>query len=364
MTGFLREGEKATIYAVLPAAVAQVVRERVDAYEAEHAHTASPAERGETFVVPRLMAWVQGNLVFADTDRLLEYFDWSLLDHGHQLTPAQFDIMETADRFGIHLEGDQLTLAQNDHSDQLMLDVPVDGWSEPGLVTLLAQQLRSDDVRPAELLRWLTNVVAFLVTDRHIPLAALMRCRFILARRPHDRLAVIRQDARASAYQTCLFAPDAAHALSSDEGFMFAEGMFVGVPAYRGTYRFKHHFLPAVPAFDGEDGGAEFKAAQLVGAVSEVEYWVRNVANHPSAFSLPLVGGQTYPDFVAKVKDGRTLVVEYKGAHLVRDAAEKRLVGELWQAASEGRGGVYVFAEKDRGGLDVRDQIRAALATS
>lgn len=98
-------------------------------------------------------------------------------------------------------------------------------------------------------------------------------------------------------------------------------------------------------------------------AVSEVEYWVYNVANHPSAFSLPLVGGQTYPDYVAKLKDGRTLVVEYKGGHLIRDAAEKRLVGELWQAASEGRG-VYVFAEKDRGGLDLRDQIRVALATS
>lgn len=52
------------------------------------------------------------------------------------------------------------------------------------------------------------------------------------------------------------------------------------------------------------------------------------------------------------------LVVEYKGAHLVRDAAEKRLVGELWAQAG---GGVYVFAERERDGLDVRGQIRAAL---
>jgi type III restriction enzyme len=140
--------------------------------------------------------------------------------------------------------------------------------------------------------------------------------------------------------------------------------MFDGVPAYRGTgYRFTRHFFTDVPAFDGKDGGEEFKAAQIIDSMAEIDFWVRNVAGHPNAFWLPVAGAssnRTYPDFVAKLKNGRILVVEYKGGHLVADAAEKRLVGELWAATSKGRG-VYVLAEKTRDGMDVRGQIRKAL---
>jgi hypothetical protein len=46
---------------------------------------------------------------------------------------------------------------------------------------------------------------------------------------------------------------------------------------------------------------------------------------------LPLASGFFYPDFVAKLKDGRIFVVEYKGEHLAGsgndDTNEKRLVG-------------------------------------
>ena len=366
VTGFLREGEKERIFAALPPTAAQSVREEVARYEAEHAHETSPAERGETFVVPRLMAMVQGELVFAETELLSEYFDWSLLDASAQLTPQQFSISQTADSFEIDLDGDHLTLSATDQSDQLLLDVPVDGWTDRGLVALLANQVRSDDIRSADQLKWLGDVVAFLTTDRRIPLAALMRCRFILARRLRERIATIRHSARSDAYQTCLFGPGAAPEVSFDEGFRFFEGMFDGVPLYRGTkYRFAKHFLGAdrVPAFDSDEGGEEFKAAQLLDAMAEVDYWVRNVANHPNAFLLPVASGRTYPDFAAKLKDGRILVVEYKGAHLVHGSAEKRLIGELWQQASNGKS-VYVFAERERNGLDVRGQIREVIARS
>ena len=43
------------------------------------------------------------------------------------------------------------------------------------------------------------------------------------------------------------------------------------------------------------------------------------------------------PDFLCKLKDGRVLVVEYKGAHLWTDAEEKRAVGAVWASRSAGR---------------------------
>jgi type III restriction enzyme len=246
-----------------------------------------------------------------------------------------------------------------------MLDVPVDGWTEAGLVNLLARQVRQSDsaIGHSEMIAWLSDVIRHLTGARAIPLAALMRCRFILARKLREKIAAIRAEVRKGVYQRCLFAEDAKPEVSFDNGFRFFEGMFAGVPCYRGTkYRFSNHYLgwDRVAAFDGTEDGEEFRAAQMLDSISEVEFWVRNVAKHADAFSFPLANGRTYPDFIAKLKDGRLLVVEYKGAHLVADSLEKQAVGQLWQKSS-GSKGVYVFAEKERDGMNVKAQILAAL---
>ena len=364
VNGFLTPAEKDIVYAALPAPVAAHVREEVARYEAEHAHTASPAELGKAFIVPRLMAAVQGELVFADTDVMSEYFEWSLADQPAQLSKAEFDVRDTSEAFEIDLDGDALTLRHSDQSDQLLMDVAVDGWTEAGLVNLLAKPLRHDDIGHGEMIGWLSDVVRHLTGPRDIPLATLMRCRFILARKLRDRIAAIRAKVRQGVYQRCLFAPEANPELSFDNGFRFHDAMFAGVPTYRGTkYRFAKHYLgwDRVAAFDGAEDGEEFKAAQMLDSVGEIAFWLRNVAKHRDAFWLPTAGGRTYPDFVAKLKDDRLLVVEYKGGHLVSDAVEKQAVGRLWQEASGGNC-IYVFAEKEREGMNVKAQIEQAIS--
>jgi type III restriction enzyme len=371
VTGFLRQAEKELIYAALPQAAANIVREEVRRYEAEHAHNASPAELGQEFVVPRLMASIQGELVFADADIMGEYFEWSLADHSAQLSKIEFDVRDTSEAFEIDLDGDSLMVRHSDQSDQLMLDVPVDGWTEAGLVNLLARQVRQSDgaIGHGELIAWLSDVIRHLTGARAIPLATLMRCRFILSRKLRDKIAAIRAEVRNGIYQRCLFAPDAKPEVSFDNGFRFFEGMYAGVPMYRGRkYRFSKHFLgwDQVPAFDGKgEDGEEFKAAMQLDSLSEVKHWVRNVSGHPNSFRLPVVGGGnwTYPDFVAELTEGQTLVVEYKGAHLVAESLEKQSIGQLWQQASKGKG-VYVFAEKERDGMNVKAQILDALGTA
>src|SRR5690606_12214447 len=68
ITGFPTPAEKEKLIAALPEAEVSGFSEQLAAYEAEHLHHASPAERGETFTVPALMTWVQGELELADTD--------------------------------------------------------------------------------------------------------------------------------------------------------------------------------------------------------------------------------------------------------------------------------------------------------
>jgi type III restriction enzyme len=257
---------------------------------AEQAARGSPAQLPGDFIIPRLMASVQGELVFADADILGEHFDWSLADHSAQLSPAEFSVRHTSEAFEIDLDGDNLMVRHSDQTDQLMLDVPVDGWTEGGLVNLLARQVRQADsaIGHGEMIGWLSDAVRHLTGPRGIPLATLMRCRFILARKLREKIAAIRAEVREGVYQRCLFAPEAKPELSFENGFRFHEGMFAGVPTYRGTkYRFSKHYLgwDRVPRFDGkgDDGaeGEEFKAAQQLDSMGEVTIGSATSPNMP-----------------------------------------------------------------------------------
>jgi len=80
-------------------------------------------------------------------------------------------------------------------------------------------------------------------------------------------------------------------------------------------------------------------------------YWVRNVERSGYSFWLPTSSDRFFPDFVALLEDGRFLVVEYKGEHLVTadDAKEKDMVGKLWEAKS---GGKCVFRMVTKSDMD------------
>lgn len=114
--------------------------------------------------------------------------------------------------------------------------------------------------------------------------------------------------------------------------------MYHGQRRYRGSWKPNRHFLGPdhMPAFDGSSDGEEFQCGQAIDSLPAVRYWVRNVANHAESFWLPTAAGRFYPDFVARLKDDRLLVVEYKGAHLAEgaDTAEKRAIGDLWERRS------------------------------
>lgn len=75
--------------------------------------------------------------------------------------------------------------------------------------------------------------------------------------------------------------------------------------------------------------GEEFECAQFIDQMEEVAFWVRNPVRHPGqSFWLQTSTDKFYPDFICKLKDGRILVVEYKGAHLWNeDSKEKKALG-------------------------------------
>ncbi|MNI89152.1 hypothetical protein D3C73_1465200 [compost metagenome] len=89
---------------------------------------------------------------------------------------------------------------------------------------------------------------------------------------------------------------------------------------------------------------------------------MRNLVDR-SQFWMPTAKQRTYPDFVARLKDGRLLVVEYKGGDRYSSDTEKeeRMVGGLWATKSKGKG-IYLMAQlKDEKGNSVTEQLKAAI---
>ncbi|MGY3606954.1 MULTISPECIES: hypothetical protein [unclassified Bradyrhizobium] len=221
----------------------------------------------------------------------------------------------------------------------------------------------------SELLRWLRDAITHLTKTRGIPISALWRAKYVLAQKLEAKIKRLRQEARNSAYQLFLFSPEARTNVTFEEGFKFSKDMYFDVRKHRGgAFRFRKHFLGPdnVPAFSGTDGdgGEEFQCAQMLDSLNEVEFWIRNVAQHVNSFRLPLASGFFYPDFVAKLKDDRIFVVEYKGQHLAGsgndDTNEKRTVGSLWEKANAGKG-LFAVIEKEVVGRDMRQQLLGAI---
>ena len=320
----------------------------------------SPAEQGEEFKVPRLMSAVQGVLEFADTDIFMEDHDWSLLDHSPRLDEDEFAIRETARSFEIDLDGHRITYQFASEEEQLALNVDVEGWTPEALVLWLDRQVRQPDIRQSELIRWLQDLAGHLIDTRGMHISALMRAKFLLARKIRDKLEGIRGTERKTVYQRYLLAPEAKVEVSFDHAFTFRHDMYRDQRRYRGRWKPKKHFLGAdrVPAFDGVEDGEEFRCAQAIDSLPGLRYWIRNVARDPASFWLPTSAGRFYPDFVAQLDDGRFLVVEYKGALLTDEpeTREKRAIGALWERES-GSEGLFLMAEKVVDGKDVRRQL-------
>jgi type III restriction enzyme len=366
--GFLKPREKEALYAQAPERHHGAFRDKIKEWEEKHAHEVAPAHRGETFTVPRLMAHVQDELIFGDTDVLMEYHDWSLADHPARLEPGEFDIVETTNTFEIDLDGNRLLIAAGDSSEQLTMDVEVEDWTPASLVQWLDRKVRDPWISQTELLAWLSDVVTYLSRDRGLPLAQLMRCKFILARKLGEKIKGFRQMERDKVYQLNLFGPEARLEVSFDDGFEFFDEMYADVPKYRGTkFAYRKHFMgpDEVPAFDGAEGGEEEQCALVIDGLPGLKYWTRNVARHRNSFSLPTSTDKFYPDFVALMEDERLLVVEYKGKDRTseesRDSREKELIGQQWAMASGGKA-VFVMATMERGDpKEVRMQVLAEL---
>lgn len=220
-------------------------------------------------------------------------------------------------------------------------------WTESRLIRWLAERLSVDNgVTDDDLKKYLRAVLTTLANAPAKPTVnqiALDRLR--LLERLKLRLADLHEAHLARSYEEAVSQLDlfVTEDVPGDEfavDFAKIAGSYP-LTRYDGDFRFRKHYdgrQPGIFANPEEEG-----CAIHLDGMDEVEFWIRNPEREPAFLLLKGDGGKFFPDFVAKLKkranekDGRFLVVEYKGAHLMKESEPKELVGKLWERRSKGR---------------------------
>ena len=369
ITGEVDDSTVEAITLAAPAKEREDVAATIERHQIASKAVKAPSQNGAVFSVPRLCVMEQGELEFIESGAVPPGFTWDLLAYPPDLSSLKFNA--DSQTFEVDLVDEKVTYTKIDDDVNTYLPGFAKDRTEADLVGWLDQKIRDPAVKQPVLREWVRRAISGLSQDRGFSLSQLLNGQFVLRRKLSEQLQLAKVEALKDGFQQALFG-DAADVVVSDEPdamFTYPADMTL-YPAHSyyqgGTYRFRKHYYPFVGDLQwktaGGKVGEEFLCAQAIDQLDEVEFWVRNLVDR-SQFWMPTAKQRTYPDFVARLKDGRLLVVEYKGGDRYSSDTEKekRMVGELWATKSKGKG-IYLMAQlRDEKGNSVTEQLKAAI---
>lgn len=338
-----------------PLAGTEDPRPAIAAYRDRRQAAASPSQRGLSFTVPGLALEQYGELDLVEPTTLLDLAGWTL--DGVDPDLPEFQLNETPDTVVVDVDEGQVRISRSSAQMTLQLEDET-AWTPADLSRWLDRQVHQPDVSQPVFLEYCRRVVTHLVETRGMSLASLVRAKDVLKRAIALRVKQLRAQAGQVGMQLLL--GDIAPVLALGEnGFTFAEGRYLPPKPYTGAYRWQKHFYPRPD--DIKDGGEEYQCAVAIDSHPLVKHWVRNIVRGAHSFWLPTSTDRFYPDFVAELTDGRLLVLEYKGQHIVDgpDTLEKANIGARLAEVS---GGDVLFwmAERSKA-ADFSARLDAAL---
>ena len=318
-----------------------------------------PAALGERFAVPMLAVRDGGQLDLFE-DQFREGF-WRLSQCDALLTEREFKL-DAGPQTGVEIDVEQGKVGWRSFTDDLhrqlsFLDAHAPK-TQAELAVWLDRAIPHHDVTQTEAGLYMWNVIAELMGNRGFSLEQIVAKRFRLRDAVTQRIRGLRNTAARDAYAQMLL-PDCETPLevSPEKCFTYPSHLYPAPAVYDGTIRFNKHYYELPAAMNGE----EARCAAFIDSVPEVEFWVRNLERDQYAFWLQTSTDKSYPDFVAKLKDGRFLAVEYKGAQLetTDDTAEKDIIGQLWEARSKGLCAFRLVTKKNMA-AEIKSAIQGA----
>lgn len=314
-----------------------------------------PAQEGKSFKVPQLQLFIDDDWVCDYDEYFIDSSGRWLLEYPATLSEGEFRIRSVGASISIDIKGNHIedryiqeTLALNFGDTQT-------DWTIPKLAIWVTQQIPDNSIAQPIQVQFVRQLIENLCIDRCIALNDLLRTKFILKDAIREKIVEYKHQAEQTGMQKTLFDTGAKVQTDFNYSIDYTGKYYVPTTAYRGTAFNKHYFAQV-----GDMNKEEIECARIIDNLPEVEYWVRNIEKHSYSFFLPMANSNFYPDFVALLKDGRILVVEYKGKHLATniDSENKRLIGQLWEKSSNGKCLFLMATKKDDKGLTLIEQIK------
>lgn len=192
---------------------------------------------------------------------------------------------------------------------------------------------------------------------RGLPLGKLARGRYLLKRAVEQRIRTSRLAAAGQGQQALFALPDHV-VVTPDAAFRFDPLVNPAATFHEGAWTPAKCYYARM----GTMNGPELNCAKELDTMPAVRHWVRNGDSGQHAFSLPLAGGNFFPDFVTELTDGRVFVVEHKMEKFRNDPLEleKDSVGLHWARRSDGQCR-FVMVTEAKGWPPLARQIAAAL---
>jgi len=317
----------------------------------------SPCEKGEVFEIPQLCLNFEDGPELAEQELFLDESGWNPLDYPTVLDKDTFSVDDETQNYKIDISGQKIQIDPLGKDKQLDLEGIHTDMSDIDLCRWLDRRLKDINSKQEFKLEFLRRVIKNLLARGDLDLAKIVRGKFILEKVLREKLALYKKDAYKKGYQKLLFGPDSIACVSpANHNFKFSKE-YPTNRVYDGRYKYDNHYYARI----GEMNNEEDECALALDRNPLIEFWVRNIEKQPRfSFFLPTSTDNFYPDFIAKLKDGRILVVEYKGAHLDNDdTKEKELIGKVW---AEKSGNLFLVAwKKDDKGRDVYKQINGII---
>jgi len=308
----------------------------------------TPAEEGKTLLVPQLALRVQGVLHLFDDPEVLDYpWELSTLDArptpenlvalGAALKVAEGGVIDVDEASGRMIQSFLPNLQRD-----LGLAYTPEHWDTVRLAKWLCDNLPEPTLTHASKLAFVAGWLSDLLAQPNFDLGRANLQKFLMRNLLDARIRELRRDAVNRAYQQTLFdaGNDERVAVTSQFSYDFRPEAYAPSRDYDGRFglhRFRKHFYSRMGDFDSKE---EFECAvrlDIEAHKGRLQFWVRNLARREGAsYFLQKASGRFYPDFICKRNDDTFLIVEYKGGDRWKEAADDRLIGELWAKMSGG----------------------------
>ena len=365
LSGLLPAAAVDAVIAAAPKKEREELSRQLERHQSRTLADMAPSQRGVDFgALPQLAIPVQGELLLLEPALLTELAEVSLTSASADL--PDFARSDDEKPYLIDIERGQLRIEQDRAQYTLDLNAGSDGMRREDVIRELDRRVRRDDVLQPDMIAWLGRVLDGLAA-RGVELNYVARHLNQLAEAVAKRIDALVKSQRQIAFQHSLLdGPDKVR-LTDFHHFDFDKTSYPARWLFNGRYNFQKHYYPRPGELDDDILQEETACAVEIDSLEQVGLWVRNLERQPvRSFWLPTSSDRFYPDFVAKLKDGRFLVVEYKGGDRFSndDSREKRDIGAVWAAASGGRCVFVMVTHASVAGVSVGAQLRRAISTS